>query len=67
MLDYQAGYPIPGKKNQISNPIVDVQYMLPSDPDHLMYLAVPEYSRCMMADTFPNILAYIRAEKICAH
>ena len=29
-----------------------------------VYLAVPEYSRWMMADTFPNILAYIRAGNI---
>ena len=26
-------------------------------------LAVPEYSLCMMAETFPNMLAYIRAER----
>ena len=27
------------------------------------YLAVPEYNRCIIALTFPNMLAYIRAEK----
>ena len=29
----------------------------------MKYLAVPEYSLWMIADTFPKMLAYIRAEK----
>ena len=41
---------------------VNDKKMNPSLRNTYVHLAVPEYSLWMIADTFPKILAYIRAE-----